>query len=151
MSAPTRALGKLSIGRKMAPTTRSQGRRQGEADPYQERPQSDDHNTDEEDDSSSSDESASPAPESLVHGKSTIAYDLRRLSEASRARAITGLTGDFGVEECRSNRAGFDFQVADHGRVHVGQGPLTCSCRDFERSREACRHIFVSISVPVRY
>jgi hypothetical protein len=79
-----------------------------------------------------------------VEGRSAISYDLVRLSPILKARAISGLTGLYDVDKCRATRRGFDFQLADHGRVQLGHGPMKCSCPDFEKTEMACRHIFVS-------
>ena len=79
-----------------------------------------------------------------VEGRSSISYDLGGLSNVSKARAISGLTGEYDVDKCRATRAGVDFQLADHGRVQLGKERMKCSCSDFESTEEACRHIFVS-------
>lgn len=128
------------------PTTTPSQTRRVEQVPYHRDVSSDDSSDNDEESSSSDegDESDSPAPSSLVRGQSMISYDLRRLSVPSRARAISGLTAEYAVDKCRSTRSGFEFQVSDHCRVHLGQGPLTCSCLEYGRSKEACRHIFVS-------
>ncbi|KAL1957066.1 hypothetical protein VTO42DRAFT_6324 [Malbranchea cinnamomea] len=141
MSAPTRQLGKLSIGGNMPATTRAQARRAGEDVPYH-HDQSSSSDSDGDEQTSSGDESVSPSPSALVYGRSTISYDLRQLSQAARARAISGLTAEYAVDKCRSTRSGFEFHVSDYGRIHLGQGPLTCSCREYGRAKEACRHIF---------
>lgn len=142
MSAPTRQLGKLSIGENMPATTRSQAPRQGESVPYQAEDSSESDPEEEEE----SDEPGSPSSSFHVRGRSSIIYDIRQLSQVSKDRAVAGLKGQFAVNKCRPNYGGFDFQIADHGRVHLGEGPLTCSCREFESSAEACRHIFVSFT-----
>ena len=149
MSAPTTQLGKLSIGENMPATTRSQAHARHEAVPYQAEDSSDSDPEEEEE----GEEPDSPSPSFHVRGRSSISYDLRQLSQDLRNRAVVGLKGQFVVSKCRSSHGGFDFQIEDHGRVHLGEGPLTCSCREFESSAEACRHIFVSarpISVVLR-
>ena len=148
MSAPTKRLGKLSIGADM-PTTRSHSREGMEPrDPR--KTCLSDSSSDEE---SSADEAvvgpASGSPSSIrsliVEGQSTITYDLRKLSSDTWPRAVAGLKGSFDVERCRERRDGYDFQLADRGRVHIAADGATCTCSDFQDdSGTACRHIFVS-------
>lgn len=147
MSAPTKKLGKLSIG-----ASRSQTREAMEPrDPQQE------YSSDSSEDDSSSDEAgASGSPSStrslIVQGGSTITYDLRKLSSDVRAQAIAGLKGTFDVEKCREKRGGYDFQLVDRGKVHIAEDAATCTCSDFEDDENmACRHIFVSYIIPVNF
>lgn len=143
MSAPIKELGKLSIGRSMPTTTRSQSHAQ---EPAVARSIEDSSDSDSEEETSSSDgEDDNSRSEGTVRGGSSITYDIRMLSKASKARAISGLTGGFVVDKCRPVRGGgIDFQVADYGRVHLSERPITCSCQDFQETNLACRHIFVS-------
>jgi hypothetical protein len=147
MSAPTKRLGKLSIGADTS-TSRSHPREGMEPrDPKQGYPS--DSSSDEE---SSSDEAVlgpvtgSPSSiRSLVEGQSTITYDLRKLSSDTRPKAVAGLKGSFDVERCRERRDGYDFQLADRGRVHINSDGASCTCSDFQdEPGVACRHIFVS-------
>lgn len=137
MSAPTRELGKLSIG-----SMSTQAQRQGGSVPYE----AEAHSNSESEEESSSDEEASAPPSdgAAVRGTTGIPYNLSRLSQAARTRAIHGLKGEFAVDRCRAIRGGFDFDVTDHGRVRLIGGSLACSCQDFGREEGACRHIFVS-------
>lgn len=143
MSAPTEALGNLSIGGRM-PTRAQTG-----ASIPEERDHSDSE-SDEENSSSDDDTTAPTGQPSIVRGNSTITYDLRQLPEGSKTRAIVGLTGKFAVDKCRAMRSGFDFDIADHGRVRLAEGPMVCSCRDFKKNNRACRHIFVSLFILLR-
>ncbi|KAK2768730.1 hypothetical protein FQN54_000586 [Arachnomyces sp. PD_36] len=138
MSAPTKKLGKLSIG-----ASRSQNREGMEPrDPQQE------YTSDSSDEDSSSDEGAgSGSPSSMrsviVQGSSTISYDLRKLSSDVRAQAIAGLKGSFDVEKCREKRGGYAFQLVDRGKVHIAEDSASCTCSDYEEDDNmACRHIF---------
>ncbi|KAK2793090.1 hypothetical protein FQN52_002238 [Onygenales sp. PD_12] len=141
MSAPTKQLGKLSIGGSM-PTTR--GQVQGE--PAATRPEDDleDSSSDDEVSNSEEEDAGGSSPPPLVDGNSGITYNIGPLPRELRSRAIAGLTGlKFRVDVCRTTRSGLEFQVADHGKVFLGQqGPMTCNCLDFRQSRDACRHIF---------
>ncbi|PGH02098.1 hypothetical protein AJ79_07735 [Helicocarpus griseus UAMH5409] len=133
MSAPTSQLEQLSIGSNMA-TTRDQAQRGAET--IREEKECADDSSSEEDGSESEDDT------DTVQGNSEISYDLSNLSRSEKARAVSGLTGEFVVDKCRTTRDGFDFEVADHGRVHLGPGPMTCSCSDYEDDKHACRHVF---------
>ncbi|EAS28770.3 uncharacterized protein CIMG_07516 [Coccidioides immitis RS] len=137
MSAPTRQLGKLSIGG--MPTTRAQTQR-GASVPYETEPRSD---SESEEETSSSDEEVPSQPIArVVRGSTNIPYDLGGLSPAARGRVMHGLKGEFVVDRCCATRRGFDFDVADHGRVGLNDGSLVCSCRDFGQTNLACRHIY---------
>ncbi|KMU80693.1 hypothetical protein CISG_08757 [Coccidioides immitis RMSCC 3703] len=119
MSAPTRQLGKLSIGG--MPTTRAQTQR-GASVPYETEPRSD---SESEEETSSSDEEVPSQPIArVVRGSTNIPYDLGGLSPAARGRVMHGLKGEFVVDRCCATRRGFDFDVADHGRVGLNDGSL---------------------------
>lgn len=140
MSAPTKKLGKLSIG-----STRSQPHEDMEPRDPQNHP-----SESSSDDESSADEAgASGSPSStrslIVEGESTITYDLRKLTSDVRTQAIAGLKGSFDVERCREKRGGYQFQLVDRGKIHIGEDVATCSCSDFDdEPNMACRHVFVS-------
>lgn len=138
MSAPTRELGMLSIG-----SMATQAQRQGNNVPYEAEAHSD---SESEEESSSDEEASGPPPNAaVVRGTTGIPYDLSRLSQMAKSRAIHGLRGEFAVDRCRAIRGGFDFDVTDHGRVRLVEGSLACSCQDFARAEMACRHIYVSL------
>jgi hypothetical protein len=70
---------------------------------------------------------------------------LRHLDTESEAKAMLGLTGQFEVVNCGVSSSGYDFQLLDRPRVHIGSGPPTCTCTTFQtRPGVACHHIFVS-------
>ncbi|KAI1911554.1 hypothetical protein LOZ39_002647 [Ophidiomyces ophidiicola] len=138
MSAPTRKLGKLSIGSMAGGQPQRQTRQT--ASPYEARTQ---HESDTEAESSSSDEEAQgPAQTTVVRGSTNFPFDIGGLSQAARSRAVHGLRGEFVMDKCRSTRAGFEFDVADRGRIRLSDGSLACSCRDFQQTELACRHIY---------
>ncbi|KAM5434191.1 hypothetical protein MferCBS31731_006813 [Microsporum ferrugineum] len=142
MSAPTEALGNLSLGSDMS-STRAGSQNQGQKPPYDTEEDSSDSESGEE--SSSSDEESDSTPSATVTfcGRSSIVYDLRMLSQNARVKARHGLSGEFSVDKCRPiYGGGYDFHVVDHGRVYVGEGPMTCSCPDFRGNSIACRHIY---------
>lgn len=87
------------------------------------------------------------AGESTVRAPSGTTYDLRHLDAESEARALVGLTGQFGVADCRALESGYEFQLLDRPpRVHIGSGSPTCTCSTFQgRPGLACHHIFVSV------
>lgn len=168
MSPPTRQFHRLSIGQNM-PDDRAQASRTahdaGRPDP------SDDDDDDEEDGSSCSAEGSSEeeneddeegneeevekseessddetASTSMVRAQSGITYDLRHLDTESEARALVGLTGQFDVVNCRTSDSGYEFQLLDRPRVHIGSDSPTCTCSTFQgRPEVACHHIFVSM------
>lgn len=139
MSAPTKKLGKLSIG-----SNRSQHREAME--PRDPQNHSSDSSSDDESSADEAGASGSPSSRSLiVEGESSITYDLRKLSSDVRTQAIAGLKGSFDVERCREKRGGYQFNLVDHGKVYVGEDVTTCNCADFDdEPNMACRHIFVS-------
>lgn len=151
MSAPTKLLGNLSLGSDMS-STRAGSQTQGQKPPYTTEESSD---SESEEESSSSEgemeeegeeEENSPLYPVTFSGKSSIVYDLQMLSHSARAKARHGLSGEFSVDKCRPlYGGGYDFHVVDYGRVYVGEGPMACSCPDFQGSRIACRHIYVSL------
>ncbi|EEP82903.1 predicted protein [Uncinocarpus reesii 1704] len=123
------------------PTTRAESQRRGPNAPYEAEGQSDTES--EEETSSSDDEVSGPSSNAtIVRGTTSIPYNLSRLSQTARSRAIHGLRGEFAVDRCRATRGGFDFDVADHGRVRLIEGSMACSCKDFGQTNLACRHIY---------
>ncbi|EFR01832.1 hypothetical protein MGYG_04831 [Nannizzia gypsea CBS 118893] len=150
MSAPTKELGNLSLGSDMS-STRLGSQNQRQKPPYT---TEDSSNSESEEESSSSeseeeeeeddDDDDSPLSSAVTFpGKSSIVYDLQMLSRGAKAKARHGLSGEFSVDKCRPiYGGGYDFDIIDHGRVYVGEGPITCSCLDFQGSRIACRHIY---------
>ncbi|PGH00534.1 hypothetical protein GX51_05749 [Blastomyces parvus] len=139
MSAPTKQLGKLSIGGRMS-YSRGQAERRGRADDEEEH--SADSSSEDEVSEGEAEGTASGSAKALVKGNSAIVYNVARLSGDVRARAMSGILGKFVVEKCRASEEGYDFQVLDHGLVHLGQGPMTCSCSEYADGTKACRHIF---------
>ncbi|OJD15611.1 hypothetical protein AJ78_04131 [Emergomyces pasteurianus Ep9510] len=139
MSAPTKQLGKLSIGGSMS-TTRGQAVRPDPASGEAEYPA--DTSSEEEVFEGEGGDTASRSAKSLIKGNSNILYSVGGLSEDVRARAVSGILGKFFVDKCRASQDGYDFQVLDHGLVHLGQGPMTCSCSEYGDGTKACRHIF---------
>jgi hypothetical protein len=84
---------------------------------------------------------------SKVRAHSGITYDLSHLDTESEAQAMVGLMGEFDVVNCRASSEGFDFQLLDRPRVHIGPDSPTCTCSTFQdRPDGACQHIFVSVS-----
>ncbi|WEW60070.1 hypothetical protein PRK78_005554 [Emydomyces testavorans] len=121
MSAPTRELGKLSIGR--MPTTRAQAQRQrGGASQAAENPA--DSESEEEVSSSNEEAPGTTSSAMVVRGSTGIPYDLSQLSQTARARAMHGLKGEYVVDRCRALGGGFDFDMADHGRVRLADKSL---------------------------
>ncbi|KAG5301216.1 SWIM zinc finger family protein [Histoplasma ohiense] len=135
MSAPTKQLGNLSLGGRMS-TTRGQAERRGAVDDEEENSASSSSGEEEVEDS------APGSTKSLVTGNSAILYNVSGLSGEVRARALSGILGKFVVDKCRASQDGYDFQVLDHGLVHLGNGPMTCSCSEYGDGPKACRHIF---------
>jgi hypothetical protein len=136
MSAPTRHLHRLSIGGDI-PVMDSQA----EGSAYTEGGAAM---------NSSSVESRSGGEESAglstVQANSGIVYDLARLDGDSEVRALVGLTSHFDVVGCRSIPGGYDFQLSERPRVHIGSDAYTCTCLTFSGHPEvACQHIFVSL------
>ncbi|GIC93404.1 uncharacterized protein Aud_009891 [Aspergillus udagawae] len=80
---------------------------------------------------------------SIVQANSGIVYDLARLDGDSEVRALVGLTSHFDVVGCRSIPGGYDFQLSERPRVHIGSDAYTCTCLTFSGHPEvACQHIF---------
>lgn len=80
-----------------------------------------------------------------VQGKSGITYELARLDSASEARALVAFSSQFEVITCCFMQTGYDFQLAEKARVHLGSDAYTCTCSAFSgRQNMACQHIFVS-------
>ena len=168
MAPPTRQFHRLSIGQDM-PETRAQSSRtarvagrsdpadmddnsgpgnQGDDDSPEESSSEEEEDEDEEEgeneeEDDSSEEESTRAP--TVRTRSGITYDLRHLDTESEAKALVGLTGQFEVVNCGVSSSGYDFQLLDRPRVHIGPGPPTCTCTTFQtRPGVACHHIFVS-------
>lgn len=118
-------------------TTRGQAERRGAVDDEEENSASSSSGEEEVEDS------APGSTKSLVTGNSAILYNVSGLSGEVRARALSGILGKFVVDKCRASQDGYDFQVLDHGLVHLGNGPMTCSCSEYGDGPKACRHIFV--------
>ncbi|PGH35073.1 hypothetical protein GX50_02104 [[Emmonsia] crescens] len=138
MSAPTKQLGKLSIGGSMS-NTRGQAERR---DPAGDEEEYSADTSEEEVSEGEEEDNASSSAKSLVKGNSAILYNVAGLSGEVRARAVSGISGKFVVDKCHASQDGYDFQVLDHGRVHLGPGPMTCSCSEYGDRSKACRHIF---------
>lgn len=86
---------------------------------------------------------------STVQARSGITYDLAQLDSDSEARALLGLTGRFDVVQCQTTQTGYDFQLSERPRVHIGSDTYTCTCASFQsRPDVACQHIFVSPLAP---
>ncbi|KAJ5342413.1 hypothetical protein N7541_011537 [Penicillium brevicompactum] len=145
MTAPTRQFHRLSIGRNM-PDQTALPTHAGRPDP------SDDSDPDQSDSSVESsggegegdeDEEESESTSTSILAPSGITYDLSHLDSESEARALVGLTGSFDVINCRNTSAGYDFQLLDRPRVHLGSDPSTCTCSVFQSHPDvACQHIF---------
>jgi hypothetical protein len=151
MAPPTRQLHRLSIGHDM-PASRST-RAEGQSDPAQsprvEGNESSSAESESEEESDESEESSDDESEgvSKVLAHSGITYDLSHLDTESEAQAMVGLMGEFDVVNCRASSEGFDFQLLDRPRVHIGPDSPTCTCSTFQdRPEGACQHIFVSVS-----
>ena len=83
---------------------------------------------------------------STVQARSGITYELVNLDADSEARALLGLTGRFDVVNCQTTQTGYDFQLSERPRVHLGSDTYTCTCSSFQsRPDVACQHIFVSL------
>jgi hypothetical protein len=140
MSAPTRQLHRLSIGGDVdVPVMNSQAEEGSAA-----------MNSSSGESRSGGDESAGL---STVQANSGIVYDLARLDGDSEARALVGLTSQFDVVGCRAIPAGYDFQLSERPRIHIGSDAYTCTCSTFSGHPEmACQHIFVSCTylLPIR-
>lgn len=175
MAPPTRQFHRLSIGQDMpetrarssrtarvagrsaAPTYRDDNSGPGnegdndspvessseeEEDEDEDEDEGEDEDENEEEDDSSEEESTRA---STVRTRSGITYNLRHLDTESEAKALLGLTGQFEVVNCGVSSSGYDFQLLDRPRVHIGPGPPTCTCTTFQsRPGVACHHIFVS-------
>ena len=84
---------------------------------------------------------------STVQARSGITYELVNLDADSEARALLGLTGRFDVVNCQTTQTGYDFQLSERPRVHLGSDTYTCTCSSFQsRPDVACQHIFVSLT-----
>lgn len=106
---------------------------------------SDDDEENDSNDSNDGDDNESTST-STVRAQSGITYDLRHLDTESEARALVGLTGQFEVVNCRTSDSGYDFQLLDRPRVHIGSDSPRCTCSTFQRRPEvACHHIFVCV------
>ncbi|KAJ5166691.1 uncharacterized protein N7482_005472 [Penicillium canariense] len=154
MSPPTRQFHRLSIGQNM-PETRAQSSRTaraaGRPDPS-DNDEDTDHGNQGNDSSpaeSSSqedgdeDESSEEESTRRVRMRSGITYDLSHLNAESEAKALLGLMGQFEVVNCSASSSGYDFQLLDRPRVHVGPGSPTCTCSTFQgQPGVACHHIF---------
>lgn len=144
MASPTRQFGRLSIGGNMPDS-----QRRGETYSHEESPIPSDDDSGSVENSSES-ESGNDDEEELVESstlqaRSGITYDLAGLDPDSEARAFVGLTGQFDVVECVAAQGGYDFQLSEQPRVHVGSDRDTCSCSAFQRQpNTACQHIYVS-------
>lgn len=159
MPPPTRQFHRLSIGQMPARDSRST--RAERADPSDERLREDRDDSSEEESSEeeeseesggeeeeedSEDVSASPDTSTIL-AHSGITYDLSNLDTESEAQALVGLGEQFDVVNCRASSTGYDFQLLNRPRVHIGKDLTTCSCASFqERPEAACQHIFVSLS-----
>ncbi|OAL70086.1 hypothetical protein A7D00_5615 [Trichophyton violaceum] len=149
MSAPTKLLGNLSLGSDMS-SSRAGSQNQRQKPPYTTEDSSDSESEEEplssegeEEEEEEEEEEFSPSSPVTFPGKSSIVYDLQMLSHSVRAKARHGLSGEFSVDKCRPiYGGGYDFHVVDYGRVYVGEGPMVCSCLDFQGSHIACRHIY---------
>ncbi|KDB23551.1 hypothetical protein H109_04554 [Trichophyton interdigitale MR816] len=145
MSAPTKLLGNLSLGSDMS-STRAGSQNQGQKPPYTTDDSSDSESEEELSSSEGEEEEEeenSPSSPVAFSGKSSIVYDLQMLSHSARAKARHGLSGEFSVDKCSPiYGGGYDFHVVDYGRVYIGEGPMACSCADFQGGRIACRHIY---------
>ena len=107
----------------------------------------DDEEGEEEEEEEGSKEGSSES--STVQARSGITYDLAHLDPDSEARALLGLTGRFDVVQCQTTQTGFDFQLSERPRVHIGSDIYTCTCSSFQgRPDVACQHIFVSFIPP---
>lgn len=101
---------------------------------------------DDDDDDDENDDDEDSTRTSTVCARSGITYDLRHLDTESEARALVGLTGQFEVVNCRTSDSGYDFQLLDRPRVHIGSDSLTCTCSTFQaRPEVACHHVFVCV------
>jgi hypothetical protein len=152
MPPPTRQFHRLSIGQMPARDSRSA--RAGRADPSErlrEDNTSPEESGEEEDSEQSSDEEDESEDESVAVGTSTVSahsgitYDLSHLDTQSEAHALVGLGEQIDVVNARASSTGYDFELSDRPRVHVGKDSTTCTCSAFqERPEAACHHIFVS-------
>lgn len=101
----------------------------------------------EDDDDDEQQEEEGSSESSTVQARSGITYDLANLDADSEARALLGLTGRFDVVQCQTTQTGFDFQLSERPRVHIGSDTYTCTCPSYQgRPDVACQHIFVSPS-----
>lgn len=163
MSAPTKQFHRLSIGGNM-PVRRAQrpghdgdngtdndndsGRMQdssegsgsGRGEGHEEEEEEMEEEEEEEEEEGSSESST-------VQARSGITYELVNLDADSEARALLGLTGRFDVVNCQTTQTGYDFQLSERPRVHLGSDTYTCTCSSFQsRPDVACQHIFVSLT-----
>lgn len=155
MSAPTGQFHRLSIGQDMS-DSRAQLTTRAARSAGRPGVSNDESDHDEDDRSSSETESESGEYEessneesrgvSKIRAQSGITYDLRHLDTESEARALVGLTEQYDVVNCRGSGSGYEFQLLDRPRVHLGRGSPTCTCSTFQgRPELACHHIFVSL------
>jgi len=155
MAPPTRRFDRLSIGQDMPASRAPHAERQpGSAESH--RDESDDSSSssvesESEEDNEESEESEESSDDesdtgSKVRAHSGITYDLSHLDTESEAQAMVGLMSEFDVVNCRTSSEGFDFQLLDRPRVHIGPDSPTCTCSTFQdRPENACQHIFVSV------
>ncbi|KAJ5752519.1 hypothetical protein N7520_009436 [Penicillium odoratum] len=132
MSTPTRQFHKLSIGN--MPETRSQSIRTVPTD-----------QSEREDEGSEASGEESSGGESIdeITAPSGITYDMSNLDDESGASASVGFRSQFEVVNCRASDSGYEFQLLDRPKVHVGPDSTTCTCLTFQaRPQAACQHIF---------
>lgn len=142
MASPTRQFSRLSIGGNMPAS-----RRRSEISSHESHSPSDDDSDPVEDSSESASGEGEEefAESSTLQARSGITYDLTGLDFDSEAKAVVGLTGEFDVVECVAADNGYDFQLSEQPRVHIGLDRDTCSCSTFQRQpTAACQHVFVS-------
>lgn len=109
--------------------------------------EADEEDDDDDNDGDEEQEEEGSSESSTVQARSGITYDLASLDADSEARALLGLTGRFDVVQCQTTQTGFDFQLSERPRVHIGSDTYTCTCSSYQgRPDVACQHIFVSPS-----
>ncbi|KAJ5082158.1 hypothetical protein N7532_011201 [Penicillium argentinense] len=140
MPPPTRQFHRLSIGQNM-PARDPRAARAGQ-DPSDEREESESEFSEEES-SEEEEEEEEEAGVSTILARSGITYDLSKLDTESEAQALVGLDEQLDVVNCRAASGGYDFQLMDRPRVHIGKDASSCTCSTFkERPDAACHHIF---------
>lgn len=90
-----------------------------------------------------------------IHGHSGLLYDAQNLSPGSAQRATEGLLSEYFVDQLRSHETSqgtyyaFQLKKPVSVRIHdpTNGNKVECTCEEYQRSKSACVHIYVSREV----